>query len=234
MRCSPGRTIIIIITITIMMDPSQLPPEIFDMAIARLPTKDLLRCERVSKRWCDLIRDGSKTARTLFRYRASMEKLPDPKTRREFLEDTWNSLPTSSPIGPEAFIHCIAHPLLNRLVGLPSQHTIYSYCDAYLKIEREKLHILYSSDKKANPNASWRSMFITWPPLTEIKLQVHRGVTYGGLWIRSEGVKTVRVLSYLEGIKLNDFFYAIYSCGSKHHTLRPVSITDWIDTAPQN
>jgi hypothetical protein len=180
MWCSPRRTIIIItIIITIIMDPSQLPPEIFDMALARLSTKDLLRCERVSKTWCELIRDGPKTARTLFRYRASMEKLTDPKTKREFLEETWNRLPTGSPIKPEAVLHCIAHPLLKRLVGFPNQHTINIYCNAHLEIEREKFQFLNSSDKKANPNASWRSMFITWPPLTEIDLQIPRTVRWG-------------------------------------------------------
>ena len=43
------------------MDLTQLPTEVFEMSLAMLPIKDLLRCERVSKAWCDLIRDGQNT-----------------------------------------------------------------------------------------------------------------------------------------------------------------------------
>jgi hypothetical protein len=42
------------------------------------------------------------------------------------------------------------------------------------------------------------------------------------------------VLSDPQGIKLNDFFYAVYSCGGLGITPDHVPMTDWIDTAPQD
>jgi hypothetical protein len=217
------------------MDFSQLPNEIFDIILATLHYKDLLWCELVSKTWRQLIKDGHRTCKTLFRYRKSMEEHPDPKTRLNYLDTIWNSYHASRPTEAELLADCVAHPLLTQPFLEPS-----SIDDGFsLEIYKHRLlDTIGSPDGHANPTASWRSMFITWPPLNEIEMQVSCLTPRhsGSLWPRMRRTETSRVVSISEGITLNHFFYTLYRCLESHPLhigFKYAPMLEWVNMAPQ-
>lgn len=219
------------------MEFSQLPNEIFDIILATLHYKDLLRCERVSKTWCKLIRDGHRTSKTLFRYRKSMKDNPDPNTRRNYLEEIWNARHTSKPAESESLAGCVAHPLLNLLVRKPEQSSIDR--DGRFWISRDDLlDAIGGLDGHANPTASWRSMFTTWPPLYEMEIQIiyHRPRHPGAMRSGIDRNMDPGVVKTSRGITLNHFFYALYRCSEP--SLRGLASTrapmpEWVNSVPR-
>ena len=161
------------------MDLTQLLNEIFDITFGMLSIEDLLRCERVKKRWCELIRDGLETSNALFRYQMYMKEQSSPSGRRLFLERTWKTHRANRSTEPEVLTDCIAHPLLSRFIDprfidLPRLGSIISFDNPKLPYI-SRWHLLPTINRRnglPNPEASWRQMFITWPPLKDIELHV--------------------------------------------------------------
>ena len=203
------------------------------MSLAMLPIKDLLRCERVSKAWCDLIRDGQNTSKTLFRYSKSTKKQKRPSKRKRFIERTWNTHRANHPTKTEALANCIVHPLLSRFIGLPRFCSIASFDSPNLPyVDRwSLLGTVNSRNRWPNPTASWRTMFMTWPPLTEIKFHVSYRLHDGRPYQRETKINKIYEP---EGITLNHFFYALSSSAKRKSCPPSKSMVEWTRGWPED
>jgi hypothetical protein len=136
----------------------------------------------------------------------------------------------------ELLADCDAHPLLNRLVNEPEQPSIDAYSDGGLYVGREStLDAIGSSNEESNPNASWRSMFITWPPLNDDELRVRYQMS--ATWPQNKTREFSCVVGDFEGITLGHFFYALYRCTRTSPLVEQslqASTTECVYTAPRD
>ncbi|KAI4660831.1 uncharacterized protein J4E79_005399 [Alternaria viburni] len=214
------------------MDPTQLPNEIFDMAFGMLSIEDLLRCERVKKRWCELIRGGLETSKALFRYETSMKEQSSSDGRQAFLQKTWNIHRGDCSTESEVLTDCIAHPLLSRFIDPTKLRSVIPFDDPDLPYI-SCWHLLRTLNRRnglPNPDASWRQMFITWPPLKEIELRVSYKLHNGQP--DQEGPKVIKI-SESEGIMLNHFFYALSGSATLNRGRPAGSIMEWAKAIPK-
>ena len=208
------------------MDPTQLPIEISDMTFGMLSIEDLLRCERVSKDWCKLIRDGLETSNTLFRYETSMKEQSSSGGRQSFLQKTWNTHRDNRSTESEVLADCTAHPLLSRFIDPTKLRLVIPFDDPDLPYI-SCWHLLRTLNRRTglpNPEASWRQMFITWPPLKEIELQV--SYRLHGSQPDQQEPKVIKILEP-EGITLNHFFYALSGSAILKWGRTASSIMEW-------
>ena len=201
------------------------------MTLAMLPIKDLLRCERVSKAWCDLIRDGQNTSKTLFRYSKSTKKQKSPSKRKAFIERTWNIHRANRPTKTEALTNCIVHPKLSRF-GQPRFCSIASFDSPDIGfVDRwSLLGTVNSRNGWPNPTASWRTMFMTWPPLTEIEFHVSYRLHDGRPYQRESKINKIYEP---KGITLNHFFYALSSSAKRKPCPPSKSMMAWTREWPE-
>jgi len=208
------------------MDLTQLPNELFDMTLGMLSIADLLRCERVKKRWCELIRGGLETSNTLFRYESSLKEQISSSGRQEFLQKTWNTHRGKRFTESEVLADCILHPLLSRFIDptklrsvIPSDDPDLPYISCW--------HLLRTINRRnelPNPDASWRHMFTTWPPLKEIELHVSYKLHDGQA--DHQEPKVIKI-SEPESITLNHFFYALSGSAILRRGRTASSIMEW-------
>ncbi|KAI4698383.1 hypothetical protein J4E81_005606 [Alternaria sp. BMP 2799] len=208
------------------MEPFLLNVEMLEWTLSMLPVEDLLRYERVSKRWCELIRDNQNTSKTLFRYRQSMAEQIDSSPRDAFLEKRWLDHGNSRSTGSEVLADCIAHPLLSRFFESPKASSIAAFNDPKLPYI-SCWHLLRTLNRRnglPNPDASWRRMFVTWPPLKEIEL--HVSYRLHDDQPNKEKPKVIKI-SEPEGITLNHFFYALSGSAILKWGRTASSIMEW-------
>jgi len=208
------------------MDLTQLPNEIFDMTFAMLSIEDLLRCERVKKRWYELIRDGLETSNAIFRYQMYMKEQSGSSGRQAFLQEPWSTHRCNRSTESEVLADCIAHPLLSRFIDPTKLRSVIPFDDPDLPYI-SCWHLLRTLNRRnglPNPDASWRRMFITWPPLKEIEL--HVSYRLHDDQPNKEKPKVIKILEP-EGITLNHFFYALSGSAILKWGRTASSIMEW-------
>jgi len=151
---------------------STLPAEINDTIFSFLSFDDLLSSQRVSRHWCDSLNDSQHASRTPFRYRTPLMLETNNAVKKAFLQKTWDAAVAGSEYD---VVYCRYHPLVRQIrtdvrASDPTGFLHMTLRKPYFK------SAFGTSDKQACPNASWRAMFVTHPPIQKavMTLQMDR------------------------------------------------------------
>jgi hypothetical protein len=218
---------------------STLPAELADMVFSLLPFEDILTCHQVSRQWYDWLKEGHAVSRRLFRYRESM-RLSTDATKIVFLKSTWNKTVAESK---NLSVHCNFHPLFGRIFTSRLSTRTRNFVDVSIPGRELTMRlgrpdfwkVLGTRDKKPNPEAPWRHMFITHSPVQRVlmKLEIPRDQKCW-VWLRSmaEDLSLPIALDNAHGVTWNEVFFAI---ATKANRFGPkwLDMQKWADVAPQ-
>jgi hypothetical protein len=217
---------------------STLPLELTDMVWSYLSLEELLKIHTVSRGWYVFLKEAPKVSRVLFRYPESMRLNKDPAAKHRYLSKRWQEATTVTEDG-DKIVRYFYHPLFYQIA-----HPLWMIEDGSWRVvlyRAELKDTFGSQNKEVNPAASWRDMFLTYPPLQKASVELFLALLsyqYPNkywedrpyeerIWIK----RRVHVEN-LEGITLGDLFHLIVN-NSNPPSHRYPTASEWSAVAPE-
>lgn len=173
--------------------------ELLERALLHLPLKDLLLAQRVSKRWRDLIQDSTKIRRALFLQSTHDELVSHDSDTVYGADEVGTSWQTKSGINHSGMP--IINPLVHHRERTDLRYANRSGCILPLTFlgcaDEDGIN---STSTKHSAEASWKSMSLLQPAISEIEFINNGDYMYYGVLIRvrnTQGVKMVDVVTEL-------------------------------------
>jgi hypothetical protein len=181
-----------------------LPNEIAHQIIYKLSCFDLFCLQGISKTWKDFIECERKTGRTMFRLPRKFSEHPDTAIRPNFIGELWKD-PYNRQNNNEGNLWDVVRS--NPLFDLSKDIRNLEDHESTLGFElvwREGLEKWEDMAQHSDKQASWRSMMLTYPPVTGVFLTIEWTKHSIPRGLNPEKSTRKFVVSDAEGITLGD------------------------------
>jgi len=186
----------------------RLPNEITDMVVRELPLLDIVCCMTLSRVWKTFIETDNETSKTMFRLPVAVRTNPDLAMRKLAVEELWELPYAKRNEGGCLWDTVKLHPFLRIREDLDEEHRYSEGCC----IDLESTVLLSDWVAKledSDSQASWRSMLLTYPPVTRTYIHIRHIRWNKPKVYLSMGLPVDYDRVNLEGVTLGDIFSAI-------------------------